>query len=388
MKIWKLVGLMAVLACGSLLGCDDSSAVGNRIGTIYVMTNSDTGNQVLAFRRNEDGTLTPLATYPTGGNGTGVTEVSAVTPQDGIDPLASQNSLFMTPSGLYLFAVNAGSDTITSFRIGIDGTLTRADIEPSGGAQPNSINTTGSLLYVSNVGDAANNFASNVTGFRIESDGSLTPINNSTHALSTANAQPSCLLFNANGSLLFVSELSTNRISAFQVSNDGTLTGPTVTNSNGPGPFGSTFLSNGRLLVTEAPAAASGALSSYSVGSSGALTPISGSVQNGQMATCWVVTTQDERFAYTSNTASGNISSYRISGGTLTIAQNIASTLEGATSGPIDNGVSIDGRYFYVLNGGIGQITAHRIESDGRLTRLQAVGQGLPTKGAQGLAGY
>ena len=49
--------------------------------------------------------------------------------------------------------------------------------------------------------------------------------------------------------------------------------------------------------------------------------------------------------------------------------------------------MSEDGRYFYVLNGGLGSIAAYRIENDGRLTRLQTVtGQGLPNLGAQGLA--
>ena len=116
------------------------------------------------------------------------------------------------------------------------------------------------------------------------------------------------------------------------------------------------------------------------------LAVLSGSVRNGQMATCWVVPTRDERFAYTSNTGSGTITSYRInSDGTLAVAEYVAG-MEGPASGPIDNGVSEDGRYFYVLNGGLGSIAAYRIENDGRLTRLQTVaGQGLPQPGRAGI---
>jgi hypothetical protein len=35
------------------------------------MTNSASGNQVIAFHRADDGTLSFQASYPTGGNGTG-----------------------------------------------------------------------------------------------------------------------------------------------------------------------------------------------------------------------------------------------------------------------------------------------------------------------------
>ena len=354
-----------------------------RVGMVYAMTNAAAGNEVIAFRRVNDGTLTRLNAYPTGGNGTGTTKVGPPTPPNGIDPLTSQGSLSFSRDGGFLFAVNAGSDSITSFRVADDGMLVLADVEPSGGSQPNSLNERGNLLYVSNVGNAANSHASNITGFRVANDGRLAMIPGSTRSLSAANAQPACVVFSPYGSLLAVSELTTNRISIFSVRADGVLTGPTVNRSSGASPFGACFLSTGSLLVTET----SGALSSYLVGADGRLAVLSGSVRNGQMATCWVVPARDERFAYTSNAGSGTITSYRInSDGTLTVAENVAGA-EGPASGPIDNGVSEDGRYFYVLNGGLGSIAAYRIESDGRLTRLQTVtGQGLPNLGAQGLA--
>ncbi len=42
-----------------------------RAGMVYAMTNAAAGNEVIAFRRAEDGTLTRLGAYPTGGRGTG-----------------------------------------------------------------------------------------------------------------------------------------------------------------------------------------------------------------------------------------------------------------------------------------------------------------------------
>ena len=74
-------------------------------------------------------------------------------------------------------------------------------------------------------------YASNITGFRVANDGRLDMIPGSTRSLSTANAQPACVVFSPYGSLLAVSELTTNRISIFGVRADGLLTGPAVNRS-------------------------------------------------------------------------------------------------------------------------------------------------------------
>jgi 6-phosphogluconolactonase len=384
----RVVCAMCATACTVMVGCGSDGGSDGRLGMVYAGTNGAGGNEVIAFRRGADGNLTRVNAYTTGGNGTGTTEVSPATPQDGIDPLASQGSLALSRDGQFLFIVNAGAGSVSSFRVEGDGTLTRVDHQTSGGAQPNSLDSYGNLLYVSHVGNTANGFDSNVTGFRIESDGSLTPIAGSTRKLSTANAQPSRVAFTPNGSLLVVSELTTNKVTSFPVNADGTLGTMVVNNSSGPGPFGSIFLSSGRLLVTEANPGGIGALSSYNVSSGGTLSTISGSVPSGQMATCWVVTSRNELYAYTSNTASHNLSRYTVNNsGAVALAQGVASGVEGAGSGPIDMGVTEDGQNLYALNGGNGSITAHLINSDGSLTRVGAItGQGLPTLGAQGLA--
>lgn len=356
---------------------------GLRAGMVYAMTNAAESNEVIAFRRRTNGTLIRMKAYATGGNGTGMREVSTATPQDGIDPLASQGSLALSRDGRFLFAVNAGSGSISSFRVAPTGALDLADVEPSGGAQPNSLNAFGSLLYVSNVGEASNNFASNITGLRIEIDGRLTRIPGATYSLSTANAQPARVIFTPDGGHLVVSELTTNHLTVFGVNGDGTLGSRVINNSSGAGPFGSIFLSSGLLLVAEAGA---NALSSYSVVSaSGQLVPISRSVLNGQTATCWVVAARNGLHAFTSNTGSGTIAIYSVSSmGVLTLTGSIPS-IPNVAAGPIDSGVSMDGRNYYVLNGARGSITSFRIRNDGRLSRLQVIG-GLPTLGAQGLA--
>ncbi len=356
------------------------------IGTVYSMTNSPDNNEIVAFRRGPDGTLSLMNVYSTGGRGTGTRVVSTATPVGGVDPLASQGSLVLSRDRRFLFAVNAGSNSISSFRVSTTGSLILADVVPSGGLQPNSLAVHGNLLYVTNVGGPANGFNSNITGFRIDPQGKLTMIPNSTRSLSTPTAQPASVVFSPNGSHLVVSELTTNRLSVFQVQGDGTVTPPTVNNSNGPGPFGSYFLPTGLLLVSEVGV---NALSSYTVSPSGNLNVISGSVPSGQMATCWVVASRDGNFAYTSNTGSGTIGIYRInSNGTLQLLENVPSTPPNLPMGaPIDSGVSPDGLNYYVLNGNQGSISAFRIEPSGRLVLLQVLdSRELPNLGAQGLA--
>ncbi|MBM7656408.1 lactonase family protein [Neobacillus cucumis] len=352
---------------------------------VYIMTNNEAMNQIIAFYRDMNGMLTFVGSYATYGRGTGTKEVSNATANDGVDPLTSQGSLTLSRDGRFLLAVNAGSHSISSFIITDSGAPVLVDVKPSGGAQPNSVDVFGNLVYVANVGNAANNFASNITGFRIDDNGRLTSIPGSSRSLSTFNAQPAQVLFTRDGSKILVSELTSNHLSVFHVNQNGTVTEPIVNDSYGQGPLGAYFLSSGILLVTEAD---SNALSSYSMSNNGILHVISGSVPNGYKTACWVVTTRDERFAYVTNTLSGTISTYRINpNGTLSVVRHITSTPPGTAPGlPIDVGVSKDGRHFYTLNGNQGTVSVFNIGDDGNLVRLQvAVWTNVPHLGSQGL---
>ncbi|WHY85745.1 beta-propeller fold lactonase family protein [Neobacillus novalis] len=356
------------------------------VSMVYMMSNNEVMNQVIAFNRNMNGLLTFVGAYPTNGRGTGTREVSTATANDGVDPLTSQGALTLSRDGRFLLAVNAGSHSISSFIITDNGTPVLVDVKPSGGAQPNSVDVFGNLVYVSNVGNPANNFTSNITGSHIDDNGRLTPFPGSIHSLSTFNAQPAQVLFTPDGSKIIVSELTSNHLSVFYVNKNGTLTGPIVNESYGKGPLGCFFLSSGILLVTEAD---SNALSSYSLSNDGKLHVISGSVPNGYKTACWVVTTRDERFAYITNTLSGTISTYRIdSNGALSVVRHITSTPPGTAAGlPMDVGVSKDGRHFYTLNGNQGTVSVFTIQDDGSLVSLQvAAWTNFPYFGSQGLA--
>ena len=144
---------LLVLCAGMLLAVGTAGAASKHhsAGSVYTLTNSPAGNAVAVFERAKDGTLTPNGTYPTGGVGTG-------------SNLGSQGALILSENGHSLFAVNAGSNTISQFRVTHDGLEWQATV-PSGGATPTSLTQHGHVLYVLNAGGAGN-----ITGFVVKHD--------------------------------------------------------------------------------------------------------------------------------------------------------------------------------------------------------------------------
>jgi 6-phosphogluconolactonase len=325
-------------------------------GTVFTSSNAPGGNAILAFDRAHDGSLTPAGSFPTGGAGTG-------------GGLGNQGAVVR--DGRWLFAVNAGSDQITSFRIA-EQTLNRRDLEASNGDQPVSLTSHGDLLYVLNAG------SDEITGFRIDHRGDLTPLSESTRPLSGTGTGPAQVEFSPDGEFLVVTEKNTNRIDTFRVGPDGRPGALSSHPSAGETPFGFAFDQHGNLIVSEAFGGApnASALSSYDLTESGAISPISPVVRTKQTAACWVVVTRNGRFAYTTNTGSGSISAYAVDpDGSIELLESVAADT-GAGSGPTDLAVS-RGRYLFVLNAAGRSVGAYRVRGDGRLVLADVVG-GLP----------
>src|SRR5438034_228785 len=177
------------------------------------------------------------------------------------------------------------------------------------------------------------------------------------------------VVLSADGRSLVVTEKNTNSIDVYAVGPDGSATGPTTYASAGGTPFGFAFGLRDELLVSEA----AGTASSYLLGSGGSLTVVSGAVSTQQGAPCWLVVTQNGRFAYTANAHSGTISGFAVgTDGALSLLDAGGAT---AVVGPgnIDLAVSANSRYLYQLRSS-GPITALRVENDGHLTTLGVVG--------------
>lgn len=367
MKYVKLSLVVWLFTAAAIFGLRPRAAAQDRPGAVFVMSNAASGNQVQAYARQEHGSLVPAGVFATGGNGSG----------GAIDPLHSQGSLVLSVHHRFLFAVNAGSNSVSSFRV--DGAhLTLADTVPSGGIFPNAVAQSGELLYVLNAG--GNN---NLSGFRVAGNGRLIPIPHSTRSLSAAAASPTSLTFSPNGRFLVVTESATNSIDVFRVDPNGTLSGIVVNPSAGAVPFAALFAPNGTLVVANA----SNSVSSYILQDQTLLTVTSALPTLGQ-ATCWEVITPSGRVVYTINAATSNLSGYTIArDGSLTAIDGtiVGSNPSGSTN--LDTGISADGRFVYTLNAGTGAIGKFAVDWDGTLT---SIGQqeGLPASGLNGLAAY
>ena len=304
------------------------------------------------YDRATDGSLALNGYYTTGGLGTG-------------SGLGSQGALVLSADNQWLFAVNAGSDQVSSLAVYPDH-LELADVVSSGGSHPISVTTYGNLLYVLNTGAGGN-----ITGFWIGSDGSLTPIPGSTRPLSNKQigdpASPEQIGFSADGQKLVVTEKDSGLILVYPV-NNGVAHGPILQSSSGPAPYAFAFTPSNVLVVSEA---ANSTLSAYSVDRKG-LSLLSASVPDFGGAACWLVVTKDGRFTYTANAATSTISGYAIAAdGSLSLLDVDGVTgFTGDGSKPLDMALNADDAFLYVVSANTNTISAFAVNSDGSLSFL------------------
>ncbi|MEO8150600.1 MAG: beta-propeller fold lactonase family protein [Bacteroidia bacterium] len=264
-------------------------------GYVYTESNESAQNEIYIYKQNSNGTLTLQGTTSSGGTGTG-------------GGLGSQGAIVLDKNHEWLFAVNAGSNSVSSFRVHGNGNLTLAYTAGTSGMMPISITVHHNLLYVVNAG------SDNIAGLTIGAGGSLTPIGGSVQSLSTAASGPAQIAFSPNGNYLMVTEKNNNAISTFHVNGSGVAGVGTSAASVGQTPFGFEF-ARGFAVVSNAAGgvAGAGSATSYSGINSGSPNAVNGAVANNQAAPCWVTTTKYQRFAFTANTGSDNISSYYVS---------------------------------------------------------------------------
>lgn len=347
-----------------------SAREGNK-GFVYTLSNQTSGNRVMVYSRAGDGSLTFDASYSSGGNGTG-------------GGLGNQGAVIISngeeeDDDDILLAVNPGSNSISSFKINGSG-LTLKSTVSSGGMRPVSITRHDDIVFVLNGGGT-----NNVSGFKLKENGMLQPIANSTRPLSAASTGPAQVSFTNNGKVIVITEKATNKIVTYTVNEDGMPGAMHVITSSSPTPFGFAVGKNNKVFISEAVGGAPGAsvLSSYNVGNDGAITLVTGSIGAGQSAACWVVITNNGKYAYATNTASNNLSTFNVNNaGSISVSQAISATTD---MGPIDAALSINSKYLYILNSGGHSISAFAVANNGALSSLPTAITGL-ANGFTGLA--
>ncbi|MER5215686.1 beta-propeller fold lactonase family protein [Streptomyces sp. NPDC002838] len=347
---------------------------------VFVQGNELDGNTIHVFARDDDGRLSPSGTYATGGEGGD--QVDAPT-----DSLASQGSLVYDDTSGMLLAVNAGSGTVTSFRVEGQQLKDRRVVD-SGGEFPASVAVHGTIAYVMNAGGEGS-----VQGFKITSKG-LKPLKGSHRSLGLDNedvplfsSSPGEVEFTPDGRNLVVTTKSNNTVEVFPMKRNGlpAVAEPVINKSAGGVPFAISFDKAGkRMLVAEAEKST---VTTYQVKHDGKLKVVQEPLANGQETLCWLE--RAGNYFYGGNTGNSTVTGYRMDKRgklALTNEVGIATPPSANSQGVIDLAVTEDEKFVYVQNAVSGTVDGFRVEADGALTKVTTA-DGLPAFDESGMEG-
>ena len=376
------------------------------ISYLYALTNS-IDNEVLVYEIAENGELSLTHGYLTQGEGSGTARPGG--PGEGADALSAQDPLILSDDDQFLFAVNAGNNTVTSFRVYDHGArLEVADVVASGGVFPVSVSVHDNILYVVNEGangnidfrdDIAGDEPGSIQGYRVNKQGKLIPIPGSNVALDYALTNRGTIDFSPDGQVLAITEIRADQVAHFLIDEAGKPEGPYVYELPGDrplGPFGAQFDNNGFFHASvvneigpiESPSP-SGEVVTFRFDGEGG-TYIVGRVPTNGSAACWFEPTSDFRYGYVTNTITDDISGYKIGDdGSLTaLTDNSIVASTGTRTVPLEI-TSIPG-FLFVLAPGPGaidmggELQVFKILDGGLLTRVDITDE-LPRE-AGGLA--
>jgi 6-phosphogluconolactonase len=408
-RLWRSLGiLVAALALTTpALASAVQQGAAKKVNyhAFYTTTNDPSGNSVIVFSRAANGTLTQRKVVPTGGKGI------ASTPPFGFPIADGSGSVNLTPDGKLLFVINAGDNSVSSFRITASGPKLVSHVS-SHGKLPISLTSSGDLLFV------VNETSANIFGWHFSSTGKLTPIAGSDQKLTAVTPKgkkdkvgvTAGIGFVDNGSVVAVTERGLPRkygeIDTFVISKSGAaapsqaFATPNIDNVFGFSSFGKYLLvSNAGYVATPSGSAPNpadftqftGSAATYSVSPSGKVKLVKNTLTGGRAA-CWLVVQKNGRTAYVTNT----LSAYPPSSGpttgvdavsTLSVAGNGKMKLEHqASTGPgfpSDEALSTDGKYLYAVDASVilpfdSHIDVYRLGPGGSITHIQSTPNTLP----------
>src|SRR5215210_4428733 len=190
---------------------------------VYVQTNA-APNEVITFRRADDGSLERLGSVATGGEG------------DGTPHLQSQGSVTLTGDGQNLLVTNAASDDVSVFSVAADGSIELRERVHTG-ATPRSVDESDGLVVVLNTGEPG------LAAFRLHAEG-IARMEGGHQALSTSDADPAQVAFSPDGSGVVITQRGTDSVVTYEVAPDDTFGASSEVASEGPTPYGFAFTSD------------------------------------------------------------------------------------------------------------------------------------------------
>ncbi|GAA1991642.1 hypothetical protein [Catenulispora subtropica] len=317
--------------------------------TVYVETNAAAGNEIVAY--HGDGAL--VGRYPTGGAGNG-------------GGLGSQGAVTVADGGRTLYAVNAGSDTVSAFSVGPSGALHLLGATATG-STPVSVAASGDRVYVLG--------ADSVTAFW-RFGGDLYRIGRQPLSAGTAGAAE--VAVTPDGGALVVTEKGSSTIDVFALDYFGAPGPAAKSASAGRTPFGFAFGRGGTAVVSNVGGGAGASSASAYQVRHGALRTTTAALPDGQTAACWVAVGADGRTAYVENAGSGTVSTYAVGAdGALRLLDATAA----APGGHVGD-AAVSGRALWILDNAGGRIDAVALAADGTPGAVGVVATGLPASSA------
>lgn len=325
-------------------------------GAVFAQTDNLAGNTIVAYDQAADGTLTQAGVYPTGGLGGQLTGSA-------VDHTASQGALAYDSANHLLYAVNAGSNTITSFAVR-GAHLTLLQTINSGGDFPVSITVHDGQLYVLNArGGGSIQGYLRLGGLLAKIPGWHRDLGFNPNPSPEFTSTPGQIAFTPDGSKLIVTTKGDGQsIEVYPVSPTGPSAQPVITPDPGNVPFAIAFDRRSHLVIAEAGPSA---VATFTINRNATLSLITRTA-TGQAATCWVTTTGTK--LYVSNAGSASVSGYTDHHGTLTALGNTSTD-----PGTVDAAASPNGRFLYVQTGRNGIVDEFTISATGSLTEIGSV---------------
>jgi 6-phosphogluconolactonase (cycloisomerase 2 family) len=403
-------------------------------GHVYTQTN-EIRNAVIHYERLPDGTLAEVDRILTGGAGSGT--YKPVSGQESApNAFEGAYSVILTPDRRFLFATNGGDNSVSSFSVGMDGKLTLIDAKRTGNVVAGRSGTAKALAYspahsalfvvhafgpehvrIMSVDDEGmliprpEGYSVNTMDKpnRVATMAALTPdekylvVGTTFDEPASANPDGSPILWvERNGAPHTIASNAPDPdgLIVFPVGAYGTLGEARFQDGGGGSPWNPCFLHHRPDTF----------IIGYAVGDGLALATINedGSVVVGpitQVSTyggkpselCWVSVSPDDQWAFATNFGYSYVTSLRIEGNVLSIAQDPACekvfgdgtfrALNGTvSSGPSDNWLSPDGAYLYQLYANASRLNGYAVQPDGSLQEVTSVP--IPYNSPQGLTGF
>jgi len=296
---------------------------------------------------------------------------------------ALPSAIAIAPTANALFVANSGSNSISSYAINSDGSLTEESATTPTGATPVALamDSGGKFLFV------ANQASSNVSVFTI-SGTALAAVAGSPFTTVPVGVKypngtlPSGVAVSGSGKFLYVTNQLTNFVSAFSISASGALAPLGVPLYDvGNGPFGIAVSPNGGFLYVTNSGDPSNNISVFGICDSvttscanpnspdGTLTQVTGSPFAAGLGPVAITFDPNFNFAYVVDKGSNTVSQYAYGTGTGALLPLSPPTIStgltpvsialrvGATGTNIGNTLTNPTDYVYVANNGAGTIS-------------------------------